>query len=442
MNPDEGQGPDPAVVEAERFVIGSMLMTDDAAFDVSEVLTGEDFMYDRHGIIHDTVLELVASEQPHDPVAVADRLSAVGDLARCGGAAYLHELVAAVVTPASAGWYAGLVREASMKRRVRALGARLEQIGARDGSALEVVEEARSVLDGVVEVRGSDPTVGESIDAALAALDEGPGTPTPWRGMTDLIGGWKRTQLYIGAARPGVGKSVLALATVLDIARRGEPVALFSLEMSRTELWLRMLSSVASVDGQRIQTRKLRPDDRAKLERAADSLRGLPIMVDDRPGLSLAQIQAKVRTLNRRHRLGLVVVDYLGLVRPPPGVSRTDRRVQVDAIATGLKDTARTFDVPLLALAQLNRAIESRSGHAPQLSDLRESGGIEAAADVVMLMHRATSPDPDSGEDPSDLKVHFGKNRHGPQTVLELIFQGHYSRISDGPDWGRERDAS
>lgn len=437
-DPDDSDPVESEAAAAERVVLGAMLMTDDAAFDASETITGADFAYPRHEVIFDAVLELVASEHPHDPIAVADRLGRSGDLARCGGAAYLHDLVSAVTTPASAGWYAGLVREASMKRRVRAVGARLGQIAATDGSALELVEAARAELDGVVEDRSGDVTVSQALDEALAALDEGPGAPTPWPSMTKLIGGWKPTQLYIGAARPGVGKSVLALQCVLDMARRHEPVVMFSLEMSRTELWLRMLSSVAQVDGQRIQTRSLRADDRAKLERAAESLRGLPITVDDRPGLSLAQIQSKVRTLNRRHPLGLVVVDYLGLVRPPPGVSRTDRRVQVDAIATGLKDTARMFDVPLLAMAQLNRAIESRAGNAPMLSDLRESGGIEASADVVMLMHREMTTDPNAGVDPSQLRVHFGKNRHGPQTLLELIFRGHYSRIDEGPEWGAD----
>lgn len=129
-------------------------------------------------------------------------------------------------------------------------------------------------------------------------------------------------------------------------------------------------------------------------------------------------------------------------MKPPPGIGKNDRRVQVDAIAWGLKETAKTFEVPVLATAQLNRAIETRAGNAPQLSDLRESGGIEASADVVMLMHRATTADPDAGVDPSELRVHIGKNRHGPQTVLELIFQGHYSRISEGPGWAREQDAS
>ena len=252
-----------------------------------------------------------------------------------------------------------------------------------------------------------------------------------------LFSGRKPRQLYIGAARPGVGKTVMAVAATLDMARRGHPAVLFSLEMSRTELWLRMLSSVASVDGHRIQTRRLRADDRAKLDEAADRMRGLPLLIDDRPGLSMAQMQAKVRTLQRRAPLGLVAVDYLGLVKPPTWAPRNDRRVQVDAIAAGLKETARMFDVPLLAMAQLNRAIESRASRSPMLSDLRESGGIEQNADVAMLMHRATTTD--NGEDTSELKIHMAKNRHGPTTVLDLIFRGHYSQISEGPEWGRER---
>ena len=423
--------------DAERIVLGSMLMSTDAALDVAGILHGWHYASPRHETIHDAVLALASGGQPHDPIAVAHRLEQSGDLTRCGGAAYLHELVAAVATPSSASWYAGLVHESAMKRRVRTVGVRLEQIGSGDGAALDILNAARAELDAAVEDRSTDPPVDEQIAAALAALDEGPGVPTPWRCLDEVIGGWKPGQLYIGAARPGVGKTVMAVASALDMARRGHPAVLFSLEMSRTELWLRMLSSVASVDGHRIQTRRLRPEDRAKLDRAADSMRGLPLVIDDRPSLSMAQMQAKVRTLQRRQRLGLVVVDYLGLVKPPAWAPRNDRRVQVDAIAAGLKETARMFDVPLLAMAQLNRAIESRASRSPMLSDLRESGGIEQNADVAMLMHRATTTD--NGEDPSELKIHMAKNRHGPTTVLDLIFRGHYSQISEGPEWGRER---
>lgn len=422
---------------AERVVIGSMLMSTDAALDVADLLHGWHYASPRHETIHDTILRLATGGHPHDPIAVAHHLRESGDLTRCGGEAYLHGLVADVAAPSSAAWYAGLVHEAAMKRRVRQVGARLEQVGAGDGAAIDVLNEARAELDAAVEDRSVDPSVDEQLAAALASLDEGPGVPTPWTCLDQVIGGWKPGQLYIGAARPGVGKTVLAVAATLDMARRGHPAVLFSLEMSRTELWLRMLSSVASVDGHRIQTRHLRADDRAKLDQAADRLRGLPLLIDDRPGLSMAQMQAKVRTLQRRAPLGLVAVDYLGLVKPPTWAPRNDRRVQVDAIAAGLKETARMFDVPLLAMAQLNRAIESRASRSPMLSDLRESGGIEQNADVAMLMHRATTTD--NGEDPSDLKIHMAKNRHGPTTVLDLIFRGHYSQISEGPEWGRER---
>lgn len=439
MNPDatsEWGG----IEDTERVVIGSMLMSTDAALDVADVLRGWHYAAPRHELVHDAVLHLVGAGAPHDPIAVADYLTETGDLTRCGGASYLHQMVATVSTPSSAGYYAGLVHESAMKRRVRNVGAKLGQIAAADGAAIDVLNAARAELDAAVEDRSTDVSVDEQIADALAALDEGPGVPTPWGCLTGLVGGWKPAQLYVAAARPGVGKSVFALMAMLDMARRGHPVVMFSLEMSRTELWLRMLSSAASVDGRRIQTRSLRAQDRADLNRAADKLRGLPVVIDDRTNLSVAQIQAKVRTLQRRAPLGLVVVDYLGLVKPPPGIGKNDRRVQVDAIAWGLKETAKTFEVPVLATAQLNRAIETRAGNAPQLSDLRESGGIEASADVVMLMHRATTADPDAGVDPSELRVHIGKNRHGPQTVLELIFQGHYSRISEGPGW--EQDAS
>jgi replicative DNA helicase len=189
-----------------------------------------------------------------------------------------------------------------------------------------------------------------------------------------------------------------------------------------------MLAAVGTVDGERIQHRATRGDDDERLAKAAAHIARLPLVVDDRSALSLAQIRAKVRAVQRTRGVGLVIVDYLGLVKPPPDAPRNDRRVQVDAIAQGLKNLARDLRVPMLALAQLNRAIEGRADKMPTLSDLRESGGIEAAADVVMLMHRATSVE---RGDVTDVQVSIATSRHGPQSLCHLAFEGQFSRAVD-----------
>src|SRR5699024_8555530 len=226
-------------------------------------------------------------------------------------------------------------------------------------------------------------------------------------------------------ARPGVGKSVLAVGAILDAARRRSGVAIMaSLEMPKDELYLRMLSSVGSVHGERIQHNRLTDDDNQRLRKAAAQIAPLPLHVDDRTGMSLAQLRAVIRQQQRQQDVAVVLVDYLGIMTPPPGHARSDKRVQVDVVVQGLKNLARDLKVPIVALAQLNRAIEGRSEKTPVLSDLRESGGIEAAADCVLLMHRTE-------DEPNDLHINVAKNRHGPRAHLTLNFRGEYSRIED-----------
>lgn len=218
--------------------------------------------------------------------------------------------------------------------------------------------------------------------------------------------------------------TVFGIGVLLDMARRGKTAVMVSLEMPKSELYLRMLST-AGVPGDRIMHRRLDKEDHARMAKAAAAISLLPIVVDDRSALSLAQIRAKVKGVQRTRDVGVVVVDYLGLVKPPGDVPRNDRRVQVDAIAQGLKELARDLRVPVVALAQLNRGIEGRAVKVPTLADLRESGGIEAAADVAILLHR------DHEESPEELQVSIPKNRHGPQGQFRLAFRGQFSRIDD-----------
>lgn len=417
---------------AERQVLGSMMLDALAVDDASRVLSGADFASPRHETIHDAVAHLAMSGKPHDPVAVADLLSSTGELSRVGGHAYLTELVTRVVSAAQCSYYAGIVREASLKRVVRNAGVRLQQLSETDGAALDAVSDARAALDSV-SMRGQvDVSNADAVDEAIAALDAEPGLPTPWKSLTRTISGWYSTELYVVAARPGIGKSVVGVSAVMDCARRGHTAMLFSLEMSRVELYHRMLSAVSGVDGTRIRHRTLRDRDRADLARAAEHIKGLPLVVHAQTGLTVAQLRTLIRRQQLQGDVGLVVVDYLAKLRPSRDVTRQDRRVQVDSLVWGLKETAIQLDVPVLALAQLNRAIEARTDKRPQLSDLREAGGIEADADVVILMNRARD---ETEGDPSELGLIVRKNRHGPSDVeVPLIFVGHKSRIVDPED--------
>lgn len=405
----------------ERQVIGSMLVSKAAVEDASAALTGGDFADPRHEVIFDAIVHVDQDGTPVDPLSVHDNLITKGMRADL---AYIHELVGAVVSPSSAGYHAQQVKAASTRRTVRQVG---EQITAMSDAEdpLEAVNAARSRLDSVTDDSPAGVSHEESVYAAIDSLQDPLGIKTPWSGLSGVIQGWAPGMLYIAGARPGAGKTVLGIGALLDAARRTDGAAVMvSLEMPKNELYLRMLSNVGEVDGQRIMHRSTRPADDESLAKAAAHIARLPLAVDDRSAMSLAQIRAFVRGEQRKRDVSLVVVDYLGLVKPPPDAPKHDRRVQVDAIAQGLKNLARDLHVPILALAQLNRGIEGRAEKTPTLADLRESGGIEAAADCVLLMHRTE-------DNPNDLQVTVAKNRHGPRGHLTLNFRGEFSRIED-----------
>lgn len=406
----------------EHQVLGAMLAARSAIEDAAGILTGTDFADARHESIFEAILDLDSDGKPVDPLSVHDALTESGQRADL---AYLHQLHSGVVTASSAEYYAHQVRADSLRRAVRKAGSELQSISEAE-DALEAVNAARAALDKVADKQEAETVSNEqAVYEAIDSIDAPKGIPTPWATVNNVIRGWSPGMLYIAGARPGVGKSVLAVGALLDAARRGDGVAVMaSLEMPRDELYLRVLSSVGDVHGERIQHNRLTKDDDNRLRRAAATVAPLPILVDDRTGLSIAQLRAVVRQQQRQRDVSVVIVDYLGIMTPPAGVPRSDRRVQVDAIAQGLKNLARDLRVPIIALAQLNRAIEGRTEKTPTLSDLRESGGIEAAADCVLLMHR-------SEEEPNDLHINVAKNRHGPRAHLTLNFRGEFSRIED-----------
>lgn len=409
----------------ERIVLGSLMLDGSLVDETAAILTGREFADPRHERIYGAIRSLADKNSPTDAVAVADSLGS--DLKRMGGHTYLHECVTAVSVASSCAYYAERVREAHYLRTVKAAGVTLANLGdLSDASPLEVVNAAREQLDALV-VDDAETSLEQDVFAAIESLDEPLGPPTPWRDLNRAIGGWSKGMLHVIGARPGVGKTVLGVGIALDMARRDEHALFVSLEMPKRELLLRMCSSVGSIDGGKILHRKLADADWKAMSAASSHIARLPLDITDRSGMSLAQIRAKARGIQRRTRLGIIVVDYLGIIAPPPNAPRNDRRVQVDFISQGLKDLARDLDVPVVALAQLNRGIEGRAAKIPTLADLRESGGIEAAADFVLLAHR------DRIESPRNLRIAVEKNRHGGECVFELTFEGEFSRAVDNP---------
>lgn len=420
--------PRPIAERHEEQVLGAALTHATLVDEIGDTITGPDFHEPRHERIWDAIRDLHADGDPINPVSVADTLSKTGDLAKVGGSAYLFSLVSDA-SPASATWHAARVREGALVRRIAMIGARISQ-RANDPTAgedaLALVEAARGEIDQLTAADvGSHVGVATAVYDAIGSLDEPAGLPTPWPALTDVLAGMKPGCVYVIGARPAVGKSVMAQAMVVDAARRGKAGIMFSLEMSRNELMLRVLSSIGKVNMGKIQGRHLSNDDYGVLAQAAKKVTEMDplLVVDDRSWLTVAQMRAKTRQVQRQHEVGVVVIDYMQLIQPPAGSKRADRREQVDAISRSLKLMAKDLRVPVVVLAQLNRGLESRVDKKPAMSDLRESGAIEQDADVVMLMHR------EGGGDELDLLV--AKNRHGPTKEIRLTFRGWYSSIDD-----------
>lgn len=416
----------PPTTDAERATLGAMLTAPRVIDDVAETITGPIYVQPRHELIHDAILALHLAGNPVDPITVADELQRRGQLDRAGGHAYLHQLAVDIATPGSASYYARLIDQAHTLRRVEQIGMRVTELGrTHTDNPIEHVNAARDELDSLVTNDRSDIPNEQAVYDAVEDLESDPGLTTPWRELTDTLAGWKPGALYIIGARPSIGKSVIGNGIVLDAARRHTTGMLFTLEMSRSETYHRLFANVGDVDNKRIQHRTLTDHDYAKIADASAQLAALPLRIDDRSALTVAQIRAAIKAEQRKRDVGVVVIDYLQLLTPPPATGKEDRRVQVDSISRNLKALAKDCHVPVIALTQLNRNSESRNDKTPTMADLREAGGQEQDADVVMLLHR------DLREDPDRMQLIVAKNRHGALRRITLRFRGMFSRAED-----------
>jgi replicative DNA helicase len=429
----------PHDVAAEQCVLGGMLLSKDAISDVMETIRPDDHYRPAHQIVHEAILELYGRGEPADPVTVSDLLSKRGELARIGGPAYLHTLIASVPTAANAGYYARIVRERAILRRLVEVGTRIVQLGySGDGEADELVDRAQAEVYGVTERRVSDDYLSLS-EIMPAALDEieaigsrgggMSGVPTGFADLDSLTNGLHAGQMVVIAARPAVGKSTLAL----DLARAATikhslPTVIFSLEMSRNEITMRLLSAESRVPLHSMRTGQMGEEDWTRLARRMSEVVDAPLYIDDSPNMSMMEIRAKCRRLKQQHDLKLVIVDYLQLMSSPKRPE--NRQQEVSEMSRSLKLLAKEIDVPVIAISQLNRGPEQRTDKRPMLSDLRESGSIEQDSDVVILLHREDAYEkesPRAGE--ADLII--AKHRNGPTAVVTVAFQGHYSRFVD-----------
>lgn len=412
--------------EAEESVLGAMLLDRDAVIAVAEFLQANDFYDERLKEIYEACLDLYEQRTPIDVVTVTDRLKKRKTLKEVGGAGFVAELANKVPTAAHVEHYGHIVRDLSTKRMLMSAASRLVDISMDEGlNANEVLDRAESEIFSLSQKHLSQAftAVKDALAESFDRLDElhkaGEGLRGISTGFTDLddaLAGMQKGNLIILAARPGVGKTSLALNIAQNAAvKNKKSVGFFSLEMSKEELVDRLLVAQADIDAWKLKTGKLSDEDFTKLSEAMGELAEAPIYIDDTPALSILEMRTKARRLQVEHGLDLVIVDYLQLARS----RNLENRVQeVSEISQGLKNLARELKVPVLALSQLSRAVETRGGKKPQLADLRESGSIEQDADVVMFLWR------EDEENVENIMLDIAKHRNGPLKSIPLFFKG------------------
>ena len=416
-----------------------MLLSKDAISDVVEILKERDFYRPAHELIFDAILDLYGRGEPADAITVSAELTKRGELARAGGAPYLHTLINSVPTAANAGYYAKIVRERAIARRLVEAGTKIVQLGyATEGEIDDAVDQAQAEVFQVTERRASEDYVilnqllAETFDEMeRIAKGVGPeGVLSGFRDLDKLTNGFHPGNMIVIAARPAVGKSTLALDIVRNAAIHDKKTAvIFSLEMSRSEITMRMLSAEARIALSNIRSGVLSDDEWARLARRMGEISDAPLFIDDSPNLSMMEIRAKARRLKQRHDLKVIVIDYLQLMSS--GKKVENRQQEVSEFSRHLKLMAKELDVPVIAISQLNRSSEQRSDKKPVLSDLRESGSIEQDADMVILLHREDLYDKQNRSGEADLFV--VKHRNGPTRDLIVSAQLHFSRFVDMP---------
>lgn len=437
---DFGRQP-PQDLAAEQSVLGGMLLSKDAIADVLERLRPGDFYRPAHQNVYDAILDLYGRGEPADAVTVAAELDRRGLLRRIGGAPYLHTLISTVPTAANAGYYAGIVAEKALLRRLVEAGTRVVQYGyagAEGADVNEIVDRAQAEIYDVTERRTAEDFVPledmlqpvmDEIDAIASNGGISRGVPTGFTELDELTNGLHGGQMIVVAARPGMGKSTLGLDFLRSCSIKNRlSSVVFSLEMSKSEIVMRLLSAEAKIKLADMRSGRMSDDDWTRLARRMSEISEAPLYIDDSPNLTMMEIRAKARRLKQKADLRLVVIDYLQLMTS--GKKVESRQQEVSEFSRQLKLLAKELEVPVVAMSQLNRGPEQRTDKKPMLADLRESGAIEQDADMVILLHRPDAferDDPRGGE--ADLIV--AKHRNGPTRTVTVAHQLHLSRFTN-----------
>lgn len=428
----------PHNLDAEQSVLGALLLSRDAVITVSELgLTSDDFYRPSHQHVYEAMRVLVAKGEPVDVVTVADELRRDGLLDDIGGPQYLTELQAVTPAISNAGRYARIVRDtAALRRLIRTSGELAELAYDNPDDVQAALELAESKVFALTERRDPDslstlaevvPSVVDDLEAAIGRRGAPSGVATGYRDVDTMLSGLQPSALYVIGARPAMGKTAFGLGMAAHIAKGGEPVLFVSLEMGRKELTARLLSSEARVDSARMRSGNMTQQDWSRISRALGEIEAAPLYIDDNPLVTITEIRGRARRLKAQHgRIGCIVIDYLQLMTSRNKVE--SRQVEVAELSRSLKIMARELAVPVVALSQLSRGVESRADKRPMLADLRESGAIEQDADVVMFLYRDEVYNADS-PDRGVAEVIVAKHRNGPIGTKRLVFMPTYTRF-------------
>jgi replicative DNA helicase len=432
----------PHNLEAERSVLGSILIDTNVISSIADTLRAEHFYSPQHALIYEAILELYRTAKPIDVVTLTSQLKSKKKLSQVGGSAYLSELIAEVPTSAHVQEYALIVRQASVRRELISLSGNLEELARVEDKDLN---DILNQVEGKIFSLSQDHTQKEFQDAAtllemhFAKMEEyskNPnamrGIPTGLRTVDEVLGGLHASDLVILAARPSVGKSSFAFDIARHVAvEEKKAVAIFSLEMAGTQVIERLLAQQINVGLWELRMGRMSDESYTRFAEGAGRLSEAKLVVDDTPGLNVMQLRSRARKIKMEYGLDLVIIDYLQLMQGMS--SKVDNRVQeVSEISRSLKLLARELEVPVIALSQLNRAVENRNDHIPQLSDLRESGSIEQDADLVLFLSREKLFNPEA-EIPDKADLIIAKHRNGPVGRVELRFQEAITKFVDAP---------
>ncbi len=441
----------PQALEVERAVLGALMNDRDAYAVVCEILSPESFYEQRNQLIYSAIRDLSIAEKPVDVLTVTDELECQGSLDKVGGAIYIADLSNKVASSANIEYHARIIAHKFLARQLISFASDIET-KAFDGSMDidDLMQEAEGSLFELSrrnmkkDYTQIDPVISNAVEViqkAAANKDGLTGVPTGYHKLDNITSGWQASDLVIIAGRPAMGKTSFALSMAKNIAADFKvPMAFFSLEMSNVQLVNRLISNCCEIQGSKILNGQLKPDEWERLDKRLNNLIGSPLYVDDTPGLSVFELRTKARRLVRDHGVKIIMIDYLQLMNAN-GMRFSSRQEEVSTISRSLKQIAKELDIPILALSQLNRGVESREGlegKRPQLSDLRESGAIEQDADMVLFVHRPEYYHIYQDENGRDLhgmaQIIIAKHRKGATGDVLLNFRGEFTRFENPED--------